>query len=168
MPRSAMGPAMKLIRFDKGKTGLVIDRADGRYVIDVVGSLGALAADDLIAREVLSGVLKDNGSWATVIEQWPHVRRGLQKLVPLALAREASGLVMRRLDEVHLGDPSGNPDGIASIDIAEQSEVALHPTGRELMARQAAHPDIAAERSDRGVFGFDACLAEEPPWSRRV
>lgn len=159
---------MKLIRFDKGKTGLVIDRTDGRYVIDVVGSLGALAPEDAIAREVLSGVLEDHGSWAPVVEHWLDVRRGLMELARLASTREASGLVMRRFDDVHLGDPSGDPDSIASLDIAEQSEVAADPTEHGLTARQAAHPDIAAKRLGGGVFGFDACLTEKPRRSRKV
>lgn len=129
---------MKLIRFDSGRTGLVIDRADGRYVIDVVGSLRALAPEDPITQGVLNGVLKDCGSWSSVIEHWPHVRRGLMKLARLAMAREESRLLIHPFDEVRFGHSSSDPHSIASLDIIEQREVAHDPTAHDLIACQAA------------------------------
>ncbi|MEW6644115.1 MAG: hypothetical protein AB1586_26650 [Pseudomonadota bacterium] len=129
---------MKLIRFDSGKTGLVIDRADGRYVIDVVGSLRALAPEDPITQGVLNGILKDRGSWAPVIEHWSYVRRGLMSLARQAMAREESRLVIHPFDAVRFGNSSIDPDSIASLDIAEQREVAHDPTGHDFIARQAA------------------------------
>jgi hypothetical protein len=116
------GDIMKLIRFDSGKTGLVIDRTDGRYVIDVVGSLRALAPEDPITQGVLNGVLKDCGSWSSVIEHWPYVRRGLMKLARLAMAREESRLVIHPFDKVRLDYSSIASDSIVSLDIVEQGD----------------------------------------------
>ena len=45
-------------------------------------------------------------------------------------------MVICRVDEVRLALPLGNPRGIVTLDIAELSEVAQDPTGRETMARQ--------------------------------
>jgi len=41
---------MKLVRFDGGKTGLMVQFPSGPHVIDVVGSLGALVPDDPISQ----------------------------------------------------------------------------------------------------------------------
>lgn len=129
---------MKLIRFNNGRTGLIVDRLDGPYVIDVVGSIGALAPDDPITQGMLNGALKDNRSWAHVIEHWSYVRRGLGKLARLAMTQEARGLAMQPLCEVRLDHASGDPNSIATLVIAEHREVAVDPTGRELMTEQAA------------------------------
>lgn len=129
---------MKLIRFDSGKTGLVIDRTDGRYVIDVVGSLRALAPEDPITQGVLNGVLKDCGSWSSVIEHWPYVRHGLMKLARLAMAREESRLAIHPFDRVRLDYSSMTSDSIVSLDIVEQGEIKHDPTARDLIARQSA------------------------------
>jgi hypothetical protein len=61
---------MKLVRFDGGKTGLMVQLASGPNVIDVIGSLGALSPDDPISQGILNGILKDQGSWAPLIEHW--------------------------------------------------------------------------------------------------
>jgi hypothetical protein len=37
---------MKLVRFDGGKTGLMVQLASGPHVIDVIGSLGAFSPDE--------------------------------------------------------------------------------------------------------------------------
>src|ERR1700730_14251351 len=61
---------MKLIRFDGNKTGLVVELASGIHVVDVVASIGALVPEDPISHGVLNGLLKDNGSWAQLIQHW--------------------------------------------------------------------------------------------------
>jgi hypothetical protein len=77
---------MKLVRFDGGKTGLMVQLASGPHVIDVIGSLGALSPDDPISQGILNGILKDKGSWAPLIEHWEQARIGLRRLASLALA----------------------------------------------------------------------------------
>jgi hypothetical protein len=49
---------MKLVSFDGGKTGLMVQLASGPYVIDVIGSLGVFSPDDPISQGVLNGILK--------------------------------------------------------------------------------------------------------------
>ena len=52
---------MKLVRFDGGKTGLMVQLASGPHVIDVIGSLGAFAPDDPLSQGILNGILKEAG-----------------------------------------------------------------------------------------------------------
>jgi hypothetical protein len=135
---------MKLVRFDGGKTGLLVQLAYAPYVIDVIGSLGVLAPDDPISQGILNGILKDKGSWAPLIEHWQQARTGLRRLASLASANPVRpDLVMRRADEVSLALLSRNPRGIAIIEIIESSEVAQDPTGREAMERQSGGTSAA-------------------------
>jgi hypothetical protein len=135
---------MKLVRFDGGKTGLMVQFASGPHVIDVVGSLGALSPDDPISQGILNGMLKDRGSWAPLIEHWEQTRFGLRRLALLALANpDRPHLVIRRVDEARLAQPLENPRRIATIDIGESGEVAQDPTGQEAMKRQFGVPSPA-------------------------
>jgi hypothetical protein len=135
------GGIMKLIRFDGGKTGLMVQIASGPHVIDVIGSLGALWPDDPISQGILNGILKDKGSWAPLIEHWEQARTGLRRLASFAFANpDRPHLVICRADEARLALSLGNPRGIVSLDIAESGEVAQDPTGREAMERQFGVP----------------------------
>jgi hypothetical protein len=135
---------MKLVRFDGGKTGLMVQLAAGPHVIDVIGSLGVLAPDDPISQGILNGILKDQGSWAPLIEHWEQARIGLRRLASLALANpDRPNLVICRADEVSLAPFLRNPRGIVTLDIMESSEVAQDPTGREAMKRQFGVPSPA-------------------------
>jgi hypothetical protein len=128
---------MKLVRFNGGKTGLMLQFASGPHVIDVIGSLGALSPDDPISQGVLNGILKDKGSWAPLIGHWEQARIGLRRLASLASANpDGPHLVICRLDEARPALPSANPRSIAAVDIVELSEIAPDPTGHEAMARQ--------------------------------
>ena len=135
---------MKLVRFDGGKTGLMVQLASGPHVIDVIGSLGALSPGDPISQGILNGILKDKGSWAPLIEHWEQARIGLRRLASLALANpDRPHLVICRADEVSLAPLLRNPRGIVTLDIMESSEVAQDPTGRETMERQFGVPSPA-------------------------
>jgi hypothetical protein len=128
---------MKLVRFDSGKTGLMVKLAAGPHVIDVIGSLGVLSPDDPISQGILNGILKDKGSWAPLIAHWEQARVGLRRLASLALANpDRPHLVICRADEVSPVLLLRNPGGIVALDIVESSEVAQDPTGREAMERQ--------------------------------
>ena len=145
---------MKLVRFDGGKTGLMVELPSGPHVLDVVGSLGALAPDDPISQGVLNGILKDNGKWSSLIEHWPLARVGLRRLGLLALANpNEERLVMRRADEARLAEPADDPNDIIAIDITVSNRIKLDPTGREAMARQFSVPSAAVD--DR-VVALDA------------
>ena len=87
---------------------------------------------------------KDKGSWAPLIEHWEQARTGLRRLASLASANsDRPHLVICHADEARLALPLGNPRGIVTLDIAESSEVAQDPTGREKMARQFGVPSPA-------------------------
>ena len=133
---------MKLVRFDGGKTGLMVQLASGPHVIDVIGSLGVLSPDDPISQGILNGILKDKGSWAPLIEHWEQARIGLRRLASLANP-DRLHLVICRADEVSLAPLLRNQRGIVTLDITESSEVAQDPTGREAMERQFGVPSPA-------------------------
>jgi len=146
---------MKLVRFDGGKTGLMVQFPSGSHVIDVVGSLGALPPDDPISQGVLNGILKDKGSWAPLIQHWAQARTGLRRLALLASANpDGPHLVVRRVDAARLALPFGDPISIATLDIAEFSEVAQDPTGREAMARNFSVQSPAAEARVTAIIPF--------------
>src|ERR1700681_2058907 len=109
---------MKLIRFDGNKTGLVVELASGIHVVDVIASIGALVPEDPISHGLLNGLLKDNVSWANLIQHWGMARKGL-----------------RRLAEVR-GGSACLPDEIGSLDIGEWEASSQDPTGRKVMERQ--------------------------------
>jgi hypothetical protein len=145
---------MKLVRFDGGKTGLMVELPSGPHVLDVVGSLGALAPDDPISQGVLNGILKDNGKWSSLIEHWPLARVGLRRLGLLALANpNGERLVIRRADEARIADPTEDPNAIVAINITDSNRIRLDPTGREAMARQFS---VASPAADDRVVVLDA------------
>jgi hypothetical protein len=145
---------MKLVRFDRGKTGLMVQLAAGPHVIDVIGSLGVLAPDDPISQGILNGILKDQGSWAPLIEHWEQARTGLRRLASLALANpDRPYLVICRADEVSLAPLLRNPRGIVTLDIMESSEVAQNPTGREAMERHFGVPS-PADTQETSIIPF--------------
>jgi len=145
---------MKLVRFDSGKTGLMVQLAAGPHVIDVIGSLGVLSPDDPISQGILNGILKDKGSWAPLIAHWEQARVGLRRLASLALANpDRPHLVICRADEVSPVLLLRNPGGIVALDIVESSEVAQDPTGREAMERQFGVP-LSADTQVTSVIPF--------------
>ena len=156
---------MKLIRFDGNKTGLVVELASGIHVVDVVASIGALVPEDPISHGVLNGLLKDNGSWAQLIQHWGMARMGLRRLAVLA---QASGpVVLRRLDEVR-GTSARHPDGIGSLDIGELEAATQDPTGRKVMERQFSEASRGPPGSETMTKQFSDGPAEAAPSDNRV
>src|SRR5215470_2783307 len=101
---------MKLVRFDGGKTGLMVDLPSGPHVLDIVGSLGALAPDDPISQGVLNGILKNNGKWSSLIDHWAQARVGLRRLGLLALANpNGERLVIRPAQESRISALTDDP-----------------------------------------------------------
>jgi len=140
---------MQLIRFDGNKTGLVVELASGIHVVDVTASVGALVPDDPISHGILNGLLKDNGSWAQLLEHWEMARKGLHRLAVLARAPGSTQVVLRRLDEVR-GVSARPPDGIGSLDIREFDATAQDPTGREVIERQFAESSVTTGQPGQG------------------
>ena len=156
---------MKLIRFNGNKTGLVVELASGTHVVDVVASIGALAPEDPISHGVLNGLLKDNGSWAQLIQHWGMARMGLRRLAVLA---QASGpVVLRRLDEVR-GTSARHPDGIGSLDIGELEAATQDPTARKVMERQFSEASRGPPGSETTTKQFSDGPAEAAPSDNRV
>ena len=156
---------MKLIRFDGNKTGLVVELASGTHVVDVVASIGALTPEDPISHGVLNGLLKDNGSWAQLIQHWGMARMGLRRLAVLA---QASGpVVLRRLDEVR-STSACHPDGIGSLDIGELEAATQDPTARKVMERQFSEASRGPPGSESMTKQFSDGPAEAAPSDNRV
>jgi len=140
---------MQLIRFDGNKTGLIVELASGIHVVDVIASVGALAPEDPISHGILNGLLKDNGSWAQLLEHWEMARKGLHRLAVLARAPGSTQVVLRRPDEVR-GVSARPPDGIGSLDIREFDATAQDPTGREVIERQFAESSVTTGQPGQG------------------
>ena len=140
---------MQLIRFDGNKTGLIVELASGIRVVDVIASVGALAPEDPISHGILNGLLKDNGSWAQLLEHWEMARKGLHRLAVLARAPGSTQVVLRRPDEVR-GVSARPPDGIGSLDIREFDATAQDPTGREVIERQFAESSVTTGQPGQG------------------
>jgi hypothetical protein len=139
---------MKLVRLDNDKTGLVVELPSGPQVIDVVASIGALTPEDPISHGFLSGLLKDNGNWAPLIQHWKMVRAGLRRLTILA-QMGSSQIVLRRYDEDR-GASSRHSGAIASLDIGERDKATPDPTRRQVMERQFASRPLGG-RDNRSV-----------------
>src|SRR5882757_4648768 len=140
---------MQFIRFDGNKTGLIVELASGILVVDVIASVGALAPEDPISHGILNGLLKDNGSWAQLLEHWEMARKGLHRLAVLARAPGSTQVVLRRPDEVR-GVSARPPDGIGSLDIREFDATAQDPTGREVIERQFAESSVTTGQPGQG------------------
>jgi hypothetical protein len=143
---------MRLVRFDDWKTGLLVQLPIGLRVIDVIESLGALSLEAPIA-DLLNGILKDRGSWGPLIEQWAQTSIGLRQLALLAaFSPDNSRLVIRGLDEIHLGFSSGSSNDVAFLDITELSEVGSDPIWRKRDSQQRLRPPGADECKGRIVW----------------
>ena len=158
---------MKLIRFDGNKTGLVVELASGIHVVDVIASIGALVPEDPISHGVLNGLLKDNGSWAQLIQHWEMARKGLRRLAVLAQASGPTQVVLRRLDEVR-GPSARHVDGIGSLDIGELEAATQDPTGRKVMERQFSEASRGPPGSESMTKQFSDGPAEAAPSDNRV
>jgi hypothetical protein len=149
------GDAMKLVRFDNGKTGLLVQLPTGLRVIDVAGSLGALSPEDPTTG-VLNSVL-NRDSWGPLIEHWRQASVGLRRLVLLAAFGPGNcRLVIRRLDEIHFGFTAVKSTEVAALEIADLHDVARDPSAREAMPRQVALPPRGDECVDGRVVSLEA------------
>src|SRR5258708_21969133 len=128
---------MKLIRFNGNKTGLVVELASGIHVVDVIASIGALVPEDPITHGVLNGLLKDNGSWAQLIQHWGMARKGLRRLAVLAQASGPTQVVLRRLDEGR-GAAARHPDGLGRLNSGELWGGSQDAEAREVLERQTS------------------------------
>jgi hypothetical protein len=158
---------MKLIRFDGNKTGLVVEFASGIHVVDVIASIGALVPEDPISHGLLNGLLKDNVSWAHLIQHWGMARKGLRRLAALAHASDATPVVLRRLDEVR-GGSTRLPDEIGSLDIGELEASSQDPTGRKVMEQQFNVASRPPEGRETLTGQFSDGAAEAAPSDDRV
>lgn len=98
---------MKFVRFDGGRTGLVIEH-DGLQVIDVAANLNALRARDARAADAIAAVLlaDPQQSWVPMIGRWDELRDAFSALVALAPAQ----LTLRAFDDVALEPPLAAPN----------------------------------------------------------
>jgi hypothetical protein len=132
-----------------------------------VASVGALLPDDPISNGVLNGVLKDGGSWASLIEHWPRASAGMRRLITLALkVPDHPRLVLRSYDDANV--TLRDSGGIAALDISEAREFRLwDPTGRASMNTQfniALAPSVASDLSEEnfGRSGNDKVVIAFP------
>ena len=135
---------MKLVRFDGGKTGLMVQLAAGLHVIHVIGSSGVLSPDDPVSQDSqrhperqrkLGSVDRALGAGASWV--------ATTGVADVSEFRPAE-LVVRRAEDVSLASFLGNPGGIVALDIVESSDAAQDPTGRDAMEGQFVALSAAA------------------------
>jgi 2-keto-4-pentenoate hydratase/2-oxohepta-3-ene-1,7-dioic acid hydratase in catechol pathway len=93
--------ATRLVRFDGGRTGLLL----GPVVLDVEKSLPAFAEADPAAAEALAAVLGDGSDWLALLEAHDRLRAAIQALAAFG------GSVTQPLDAVTLEPPIPSPHG---------------------------------------------------------
>ena len=101
---------MKFVRFNGGRTGLVIER-DGLQVLDVAGSLAALRHRDVPAATAIEAVLPNDGpaSWTELIGRWEQVREAFQSLITHAADKEDGAFLLRPFEALNLEPPLASP-----------------------------------------------------------
>jgi hypothetical protein len=102
--------------------------------------------------------LKDNGTWAPLIQHWKIARAGLRKLARMAQAPGSLHVVLRRYDELQHVSSHG-PDGIVGLDIAEVDAVGSDPTGRDVLERQLSGDSLDRAQQNAGRLDDD-CKAK--------
>lgn len=146
---------MKFVRFDDGRSGLVVELPTGPHVIDIAASLRVLAPGDPISLGILNGLFKDNGGWAPLMQHWQMARVGLIRLTRAA-ANEGSGVILHPLDDARLAARTTDADGIISIEITESEPVSHDPTGQDMIARQFSGQDCKTHQIDTQIIPLDA------------
>jgi 2-keto-4-pentenoate hydratase/2-oxohepta-3-ene-1,7-dioic acid hydratase in catechol pathway len=97
---------VKFVRFDGGRTGLVVDTAAGTTIVDVAASAEALGADGAAITDAIG--VDGTGPWVPLIESWDDCSGAFEELVKLGVAG-ASGVKTLRYDSVTLGPPLPSP-----------------------------------------------------------
>lgn len=101
---------MKLLRYDNGRTALLVDVAGTPQVLDVAANLGALRATDTADAALLGSLLGGDGagSWLPMIDNWALAGKALHALLALA-QREPKRMALHALDSVKLVAPLAHP-----------------------------------------------------------
>lgn len=151
---------MRFVRFgDRGRTGIVVDTADGPVVVDVLATAERARPELGEAGAAVGDLLKD-GSWSDLIGAWDTVgRRHLGELADRAEQLLRAGddrIVARPLAQVRLGPPLPSHRGRIFAIGANFSDHAA-----EALSRMSGHgmvPGAALSERDRGL----------PPWGFQV
>jgi len=96
---------MKFVRFDEGKTGIVM-AGQSPHVLDVAASLGWFRSVDRASADRLGPLFTGDGrgSWRAMIEQWSEVRDALGALLN-AVAKDGTGFALKSPGAVRIGVP---------------------------------------------------------------
>jgi 2-keto-4-pentenoate hydratase/2-oxohepta-3-ene-1,7-dioic acid hydratase in catechol pathway len=143
---------MKFVRFDGGKTGIIID-GQPPQVIDIAASVSVNRTQGAKALSILKDVLPGDGtgSWALLIDQWNDVRDPVAALVSAA-GKGQPGSVLRPLSSVRLEAPLASPS------------VRIFSLGGNVAAHLIAAMKIMANR----ILTEEEILKEKsdglPPW----
>lgn len=101
---------MKILRFNEGRTGILIERPGAQpAVLDVAANIDVLRGHDYAGALLLESVLPDGGagSWQPMIDNWDAVGKVLQAMT--AKAQGGAQMVLRPLASVQLCAPLPSP-----------------------------------------------------------
>ena len=147
---------MKFVRFDGGRTGLVID-CDGLQVLDVAASLAGLGRLDPAAGAAIAAVLPDGRaqSWRPMIARWDEVRGAFRALEGLASERGAQGgLVLQPFEDAALEPPLAAPD-IHIFAMGSNTTDHIVRAMKVMLDLDLTHEQARGDKNDgRPPFGF--------------
>lgn len=138
---------MRIARFDRHATGIVLDAGGGTHVLDVAASLERLGPDQAGHRDLLRRLFAAPGpaSWVPMIDAWEQVRPAFERLA--GLARQGSdSVVLRPLEAVRLRPPIPAPTARA---FALAANSVPHAVSALAALGEAAPPEVV-ERQMRG------------------
>jgi hypothetical protein len=135
---------MKLVRFDNGRTGLLVNAPQGPLVIDILSSLGAFGPAEPTSNGILKGVVLENKvTWCALIEHLQHVEIGCNQLSGAAASGRLAGLVFHHSYALGISSGAGTRDGIPET--AEENQCAFTTIGPRKTPPQAIEPAVCSE-----------------------
>ena len=146
---------MRIVRFDGGKTGLVIGD-DALRIVDVAASVDELARIDASAARMIKRVLPPapGASWVEMIRQWDMVRDAFQSLLTLAGSDQPHGLTLVDFDAATLEPPLASP-GTHIFAIASNTSAHIIKAFKVLLDKDLTEDDTRkAQRAGTPPLGF--------------
>jgi hypothetical protein len=158
-----MENAMKLVKMNDNKIGLLVSLPNGQHVIDIAKSVGVFVPHDPVSSGLLNGIFKDGGDWSLLVKHWAYLRSPLNKLAWVAkVIPDHPNLALRPITPEFQTRGPGDP--IIEIDITDiESFEERDPTGRLAMERQFMPTPDSSSLQDAGTVTQGAQVIEFGP-----
>jgi 2-keto-4-pentenoate hydratase/2-oxohepta-3-ene-1,7-dioic acid hydratase in catechol pathway len=141
--------SLKFLRFDEGRTGLLLEGPTGHEILDVEASIAGSAPEGTVLRRLLAD--DGRGSWLPLIEAWDEAEPALAALLAAASAGDTSA-VRRPLAGSHLRPPLADPS------------CRIFAIGGNFAQHVAAASDKSGGRAGSASFFAEEKAQGMPPW----